>query len=166
MLDGGGTIVTAAQPGAHPGGNLDITVSGDANKLMPDAMIAMFYALASPYRQNSTWLMSSAAAAAIRTIKDTAGRYMWQESYILGQPPTLIGRPVTIDENMPAVAAGNYPVAFGDFQAGYVINDRIGTRVLRDPYTSKPYVLFYVTRRVGAGVQDPRAIRLLKIAAS
>ena len=66
---------------------------------------------------------------------------------------------------MPGPAAGNLAIAFGDWRAGYLINDRLGTRILRDPYTNKPYVLFYVTKRVGGGVLDPNAIRLLKVAA-
>jgi HK97 family phage major capsid protein len=77
----------------------------------------------------------------------------------------LLGRPVEIDEEMPGPAAGNLAIAFGDFRAGYLINDRIGVRVLRDPYTNKPYVMFYVTRRVGGGLLDPNAFKVLKIAA-
>ena len=80
--------------------------------------------------------------------------------------PTRLGRPVEFDENMPGVAAGNLAVAFGDFRTGYVINDRLGTRVLRDPFTNKPFVMFFVTKRVGGGVSDPRANRLLRVAAS
>ena len=99
-------------------------------------------------------------------MKDATGAYIWKEGLAEDQPTTLLGRPVEIDENMPSIGAGNLAIAFGDFEAGYVINDRIGIRILRDPYTNKPYVTFYATKRVGAGVMDPRAIRLMKIAAS
>jgi HK97 family phage major capsid protein len=109
--------------------------------------------------------MSSLTAAFIAKLKDADGRPVWRESLIVGQPATLLGRPVEIDEGMPGPIAGNLAIAFGDFKAGYLINDRLGTRILRDPYTNKPYVNFYVTKRVGAGLLDPFAIRLLKVAA-
>ena len=77
----------------------------------------------------------------------------------------LLGYPVVESEDMPAIATDSYSVAFGDFRRGYLIVDRVGIRVLRDPYSSKPYVLFYTTKRVGGGVQDFDAIKLLKFAA-
>lgn len=123
------------------------------------------YGLPAPYRQNSTWLMSSVTAAALSKARDSEGNLIWRESLIVGQPATLLGRPVEIDEGMPAPTAGNLPVAFGDYNAGYLINDRQGVRVLRDPYTNKPFVNFYSTKRVGGGLLDPNAIRLLKIPA-
>lgn len=130
-----------------------------------DGLIDFMYGLPAPYRQNSTWLMSSVTAAALSKLKDTEGNLIWREGLIVGQPATLLGRPVEIDEGMPAPTAGNLPVAFGDFNAGYLINDRQGVRVLRDPYTNKPFVNFYSTKRVGGGLLDPNAIRLLKIPA-
>lgn len=156
----------------HPGGVLDVTPSGVADKLgSPDTLLDFSYGLAAPYRQNATWLMNSLTASAVSKMKDGQGNYIWREGLIVGQPATLLGRPVEIDENMPSVGAAvngvaAVPIAFGDFRAGYLINDRIGTRILRDPYTAKPYVTFYATKRVGAGVLDPRAIRLMKIAVS
>ena len=81
---------------------------------------------------------------------------------LAGQPPTLLGYPIADDDNMSDVGANAYPVAFGNFQRGYLIVDRLGVRVLRDPYTAKPYVLFYTTKRVGGGVQNFEAIKLLK----
>lgn len=159
-------VTGGAAAAQHPGGVLTVAPSGAAAAIVPDSLVDFVYGLAAPYRQNSTWLMSSATAASIMKLKDGQGNYLWRESYAAGQPATLLGRPVEFDENMPALAAGNTPIAFGDFKAGYLINDRIGTRILRDPYTSKPFVLFYTTRRVGGGVKDPNAIRLLKIAAS
>ena len=150
--------------GRHPGGNLDVVASGLASDISPDALQSFKYGLAAPYRQLATWLMSSQTASYIAKMKDGQGRFIWTEGLADAQSATLLGRPVEIDENMPNPVAGAMAVAFGDFSRGYVINDRIGTRVLRDPYTAKPYVVFYMTKRVGGGVLDPRAIRVLKVA--
>lgn len=150
-----------ANDDTHPGGPLTV-VEGD---VAVDDLIGFMYGLAAPYRANATWLMSSATAAALTKLKDEDGNLIWRPSLMVGQPDTLLGRPVEIDEGMPAPTAGNLAVAFGDFHAGYVINDRIGIRVMRDPYTNKPYVNYYSTKRVGAGVLDPNAIRLFRIAA-
>lgn len=163
------TVGGAAETGplAHPGGTLSMTVSGNATGIPnTDVLVDLKYGLAAPYRQNATWLMNSQTAASIAKMKDGDDNYIWRESLLASEPSTLLGRPVEIDENMPNIGAGLYPIAFGDFNAGYLINDRIGIRILRDPYTNKPYVMFYGTKRVGGGVIDPRAIRLLKIAAS
>ncbi|MBA4308493.1 MAG: phage major capsid protein [Sphingopyxis sp.] len=151
----------------HPAGTLGITPTGNATTIPnTDVLIDFFYSLTSPYRQNATWLMNSQTAATVSKFKDVDGNYIWREGLLVGQPASLLGRPVEIDEGMPSIGAGNYAIAFGDFKAGYLINDRLGTRILRDPYSNKPYVLFYSTKRVGAGVLDPNAIRLLKIAVS
>lgn len=152
--------------GKHPGGNLTVVPSGAAAAVTPDGLVDFVYSLPSPYRQNARWLMNSLTAAAIAKLKDGQGNYLWRETYVAGQPATLLGYPVELDENMPGLAAGNLPIAFGDFRRGYVINDRFNVRTLRDPYTNKPFVSFYTTKRVGGGVLDPRAIRLLKIAAN
>ena len=77
----------------------------------------------------------------------------------------LMGYPVAESEDMPDIATNSYSVAFGDFRRGYLVVDRVGIRMLRDPYSAKPYVLFYTTKRVGGGVQDFDAIKLLKFAA-
>jgi HK97 family phage major capsid protein len=155
-------IAGGANATTHPGGPMTV-VEGD---LVVDDLIDFSYSLPAPYRQNSTWLMSSLTAAALTKIKDSNGSLIWRESLIVGQPSTLLGRPVEIDEGMPGPEAGNLAIAFGDFQAGFLINDRFSSlRVLRDPYTNKPFVQFYATKRVGAGVLDPFAIRLLRIPA-
>jgi HK97 family phage major capsid protein len=166
VVDAQGNVTTPARPGAHPGGNLATTPSGAADKLTTDGLVDLKYGLATPYRQNATWVMNSNTAALIAKMKDGQGGYIWRESLLASEPATLLGRPVEIDENMPNVAAGSTPIAFGDFSRGYLINDRIGIRVLRDPYTAKPYVLFYATKRVGGGVLDPRAICVLRVAAA
>lgn len=159
-------IVGGAAATQHPGGTIAIDLSGHASQLTVDGLIDHMYKLPAPYRQNATWVMNSLTAATLAKMKDGQGNLIWRESLIVGQPATLLGRPVEIDENMPALAANSMPIAFGDFVRGYVINDRTGVRVLRDPYTNKPYVMFYTTKRVGGGVLDPNAIRLLKIAAN
>jgi HK97 family phage major capsid protein len=144
----------------HPGGPLTVV---DA-EISYDGLVDFLYGLGAPYRQNASWLMSSLTAASIAKLKDANDQPIWREGLIVGQPATLLGRPVEIDEGMPAPAVGNTAIAFGSFIDGYLINDRIGTRVLRDPYTNKPFVQFYATKRVGAGVLDPFAIRLLRVA--
>lgn len=144
---------------SHPGGAIDVTTAA----ITVDGLIDFMYGLPAPYRANATWLMNSLTAAVLTKLKDADGNLIWRESLIVGQPSTLLGRPVEIDEGMPAPTAGLMPIAIADWKAGYLINDRIGTRVLRDPYTNKPYVMFYVTKRVGGGVLDPNAIRVLKL---
>lgn len=146
----------------HPGGALNVAEA----PVSYDGLVDFLYGLDAPYRQNASWLMSSLTAAAIAKLKDANGQPIWREGLIVGQPATLLGRPVEIDEGMPGPDAGNVTIAFGDFKAGYLINDRLGTRVLRDPYTNKPFVMFYATKRVGAGLLDPHAIRLLRVAAA
>ena len=160
-------VAGGASDGEHPGGNLEVFNSESATDIPgADTLLTFKYSLAAPYRQNARWLMNSQTAAAIAKMKDGDGNYVWREGLIADEPATLLGRPVTIDEGMPNIAADALPIAFGDFQAGYLINDRVGTRVLRDPYTNKPFVRFYTTKRVGGGVLDPHAIKLLKIAVS
>ena len=157
------TFVTGgANDGAHPGGNLTVVEQAIA----VDALIDFMYGLGAPYRQNATWLMSSLTAAALTRLKDADGNLIWRESLIVGQPATLLGRPVEIDEGMPGPDAGNLAIAFGDFNAGYLVNDRTSSlRLLRDPYTNKPFVHFYASKRVGGGVLNPNAVRLLRIPA-
>jgi len=151
----------------HPGGVIATSPSGSAAAIAgADQLIDLKYGLAAPYRQNATWVMNSQTAAVIAKMKDGQGNYIWREALIADEPARLLGRPVEIDENMPNIAAGALPIAFGDFARGYVVNDRTGVRILRDPYTNKPFVMFYSTKRVGGGLLDPKAIRLLKIAAA
>ena len=164
------TFVTGGvNEATHPGGAIDVVdvaIDPAATAATIDALIDFMYGLEAPYRQNATWLMSSLTAAVLAKLKDANDNLIWRESLIAGQPSTLFGRPVEIDEGMPAPGVvGNLPIAFGDFRAGYLINDRIGIRVLRDPYSNKPYVMFYVTKRVGAGVLDPNALRVLRVPA-
>lgn len=154
-------------------GKLGYLATGVAGKLSDsthngvDALLDVVYAIKQGYRQNARWLMNRSTQAAIRKLKSKQEElYLWQPSMQLGQPATILGYPVVDDDNMPDIGADEYPIAFGDFQRGYLIVDRMGIRVLRDPFTNKPYVHFYTTKRVGGGVQNFEAIKLLKAAAS
>ena len=130
-----------------------------------DKLIDLAYAVKSGYRGNGTFVFNRATQAVIRKMKDGDGNYLWQPAAKAGDASSLMGYPVAESEDMPNMATDSYSVAFGDFRRGYLIVDRVGIRVLRDPYSSKPYVLFYTTKRVGGGVQDFDAIKLLKFAA-
>lgn len=129
-----------------------------------DTLMALTYALKSRYRPGSSFVMNRRTLSTIRTIKDADGNYVWTPGQEAGNPSTLLGYPVIEAEDMPDIAAGSTAVAFGDFRRGYLIADRQGVRVLRDPYSAKSYVLFYTTKRVGGGVQDKDAIALMKFA--
>lgn len=129
-----------------------------------DAIVDLYHSLKSGYRSNASFLMNDASVAAIRKIKDAEGHYIYLPPTAT-EPGSVLGKPVETDDNMPDFATDQFPIAFGDFARGYTITDRVGVRVLRDPYSSKPYVLFYTTKRVGGGVTDFAAIKLLKASA-
>jgi HK97 family phage major capsid protein len=131
-----------------------------------DALIDLIYALKAGYRQNASFVMNRKTQAAIRKFKDDGGDYLWQPPSIAGGRASLMTFPVVEAEDMPDIAANSLSIAFGDFGRGYLVVDRAGVRVLRDPFTAKPYVLFYTTKRVGGGVQDFDAIKVMKFAAS
>jgi HK97 family phage major capsid protein len=129
-----------------------------------DVLFDLVYGLRAAYRQNAGFVMNRRTQSAIRKFKDAEGNYLWQPPLAAGRAATLVGFPVTEAEAMPDLAKDSLSVAFGDFRRGYLVVDRTGMRVLRDPYSAKPYVLFYTTKRVGGGVQDFDAIKLLKFA--
>ncbi|MGB3830386.1 MAG: phage major capsid protein [Mesorhizobium sp.] len=138
-------------------------VEGDLPATDPaNVLIDTIYSLKAGYRQNASWVMNRKTQAAIRKLKDDDGNYVWQPPSAPGQRALLMGFPVVEAEDMPGIAADATPIAFGDFGRGYLVVDRTGVRVLRDPYSAKPYVLFYTTKRVGGGVQDFDAIKLVK----
>jgi HK97 family phage major capsid protein len=130
-----------------------------------DVLVDLIYTLKSGYRQNAAFVMNRKTQSAIRRFKDDNGAYLWAPPASIGQAATLMGFPVVEAEDMPDIGLNACAIAFGDFKRGYLIVDRAGMRVLRDPYSAKPYVLFYTTKRVGGGVQDYAAIKLLKFAA-
>lgn len=131
-----------------------------------DALFNLVYALRAGYRQNGTFVMGRKAQSLVRLFKTTTGQYLWAPPSSLDAPAKLMNFPIIEAEDMPDPAANAFAIAFGDFERGYVVVDRIGIRVLRDPYSTKPYVLFYTTKRVGGGIQNFEAIKLLKFAAS
>lgn len=132
-----------------------------------DKLFSLQHALKPVYRQNGTWLMNDTTLETVRKFKDGDGNYIWRPGLTENTPDTLLGKPVEIDDNMPDIGANAYPIAFGDFKRAYTIVDHVsGTRLLRDPYTTKGYVNFYVTKRIAAGISNYESIKFLKIAAS
>lgn len=129
-----------------------------------DKLMDLVASLRQPYRQGACFVMNSTTAMAIRKFKTADGAYIWQPGLISGSPATLLGYPVVEAEDMPDVAANSLSIAFGNFKAGYTITERNATTILRDPYTKKPYVLFYATKRVGGQVTNSESIKLLKFA--
>jgi len=131
-----------------------------------DKLVDLIYALKAGYRQNGTWVMNRATQAAIRKFKDGNGNYLWQPAATADGNATLMNFAISESEHMPDIATDAHAIAFGDFKRGYLIVDRVGVRMLRDPYSSKPYVLFYTTKRVGGGIQNFEAIKTLKFGVS
>ena len=131
-----------------------------------DCIINLVYALGADYRANGTFVMNSKTVGAVRKMKDADGRFLWSDGLAAGEPSRLMGYPVLVSEDMPDIAANAYAVAFGDFRAAYTIAERPDLRILRDPFSAKPNVLFYANKRVGGDITDYAAIKLLKIAVS
>ncbi|MBX6328576.1 MAG: phage major capsid protein [Pseudolabrys sp.] len=156
--------------GAWSWGNIGYLPSGTAGAFPTsnpsDLLIDLVYAVKAGYRQNGVFVMNRKTQSVVRKFKDSTGNYLWQPPVQAGGRPSLMTFPVVEAEDMPDIAANSLSIAFGDFKRGYLIVDRTGVSVLRDPYSAKPYVLFYTTKRVGGGVQDFDAIKLLRFAAS
>ncbi len=155
-----------ANDSARPFGTLQYHGSGHASGLgdtIELTLIDLAHSLKAGHRQGASWVMNSATLAEVRKLKATDGHFLWQPGLIEGQPDRLLGYPVVEAEDMPDVAAGNFPIAFGNFKAGYLIAERSATSILRDPFTNKPFVQFYATKRIGGQVLDSAAIKLLKI---
>ncbi|WJH39412.1 phage major capsid protein [Aliirhizobium terrae] len=150
-------------------GNLGYVATGSAGAWKTtgpsDTLVDVIYALKAGHRQNGTFMMNRKVQADIRKFKDADGNYLWRPPASAGQAASLMGFPIAEAEEMPDVAEGSLSIAFGDFRSGYLVVDRAGVRILRDPYSAKPYVLFYTTKRVGGGVQNFEAIKLVKFAA-
>jgi HK97 family phage major capsid protein len=147
-------------------GNMGYLASGSAGAFPvsnpSDVLVDLIYAVKAGYRQNATFVMNRKTQATVRKFKDSGGAYLWQPPAQAGGRASLMTFPVIEAEDMPDVAANSLSIAFGDFGRGYLVVDRTGVRVLRDPFTAKPYVLFYTTKRVGGGVQDFDAIKFVK----
>ena len=152
----------------RPFGSLQYIGSGDADGFdaNPESrLIDLVHTMKAGHRQGASWVMNSATLSEVRKLKTTDGAFLWQPGLVEGQPDRLLGYPVIEAEDMPDVAAGSVPIAFGNFKAGYIIAERGATQILRDPFTNKPFVHFYATKRVGGQVLDSAAIKLLRIEA-
>ena len=151
-------------------GQIGSVASGAAGAFAPtsptDRLIDLVYAPRAQFRPNGRFVMNRKTVSAVRKFKDADGNYIWQPAQRAGETASLLGYRVTEIETMPDIAANSAAIAFGDFQRGYLIVDRAGVRVLRDPYSAKPYVLFYTTKRVGGGVQNFDAIKVMRFSAS
>lgn len=149
-------------------GSLQYVGSGDAAGFdgSPEArLIDLVHTMKAGHRQGASWVMNSSTLAEVRKLKTADGAFLWMPGLVEGQPDRLLGYPVVEAEDMPDIAAGAFPIAFGNFRAGYLIAERNATQILRDPFTNKPFVHFYATRRIGGQVLDSAAIKLLKIEA-
>ena len=147
-------------------GQIQQVNSGDATLITGDGLIDLQDALLEAYQANATWLMNRTTTTAIRKLVDSvSGQYLWQPGLQAGEPDTLLGKPIVKGSDMPAVAASALAICYGDFRRGYKIVDRQGIRVLRDPYTNKPFVQFYTTKRVGGDVPLHEALKIQKISA-
>ncbi len=162
--------VAATDDATRAFGTLQYVPSGAAGAFLANAgadrIIDLVHALRAPYRQGASFVMNASTLAKVRKLKDNNGQYLWTASLGAGLPATLLGYPVVEAEAMPDVAIDSLSIAFGNFQAGYLIAERSSTSILRDPYSNKPYVYFYATRRVGGAVVNSEAIKVMKFAVS
>lgn len=161
---------TSEADGVRAFGSLQYVASGAAGAFAAsnpqDRLIDLVQSLRAPYRQGAVFVMNSATLAVIRKMKTSDGAFLWQPGLAAGQPASLLGYPVVEAEDMPDIAADSLSIAFGNFQAGYVIAERSETSILRDPFSNKPFVHFYAVKRIGGGVANSEAIKLMKFAAS
>lgn len=141
--------------------------TASASVSQADDLVTAIYKLKAGLRAGASWMINSTVLAGVRKWKEySTGGYLWQPATAAGQPSILLGYPVTENEDMPGIGASTIPIAFGNWMRAYTIVDRMGTRMLRDPYTNKPFVSFYTTKRVGGMLVDSNAIKLIKLAAS
>jgi len=161
---------TMVADASYAWGQIGYVASGSAGAFPTttptDKLLDLIYAPKAQYRPNGRFVMNRKTVSTVRKFKDADGNYIWSPATRAGETASLLGYAVTEIETMPDIAANSASIAFGDFQRGYLIVDRAGVRVLRDPYSAKPYVLFYTTKRVGGGVQNFDAIKVMKFAAS
>lgn len=162
MLNSAPTAVSD-EAGSRAAAVYEFVANVDAGlNLLPDRLIDVMYKLNSAYQAGAVWAMNSTTAGVVRKLKDTTNQYLWQPSLIVGQPDTLLGKPVTIWEQMASIANNAHPIAYGNFRRGYVIADRVGLRITRDSVTNIGHVRFYVRRREGGIVLNNNAIKWIK----
>jgi HK97 family phage major capsid protein len=157
-------VTGGANATTHPYGAITTVNSGNAALLTADGIVNLTEALPTEFTGNARFVMNKATVTAIRRLKDGQGNYLWQPTFASGGPATINGYAYTEMAGMPNIAAGTKPILFGDFARGYLVIDRVGVRVLRDPFTAKPYINFYTTRRVGGGLLNPEVLRALNVA--
>ena len=146
-------------------GQIEQINSGTSAVVTGDGLVKLFYALKADYARRATFLMNRSIVQAVRLLKGTTNdQYLWQPGLAAGAPDTLLGVPVVHAADMPVAAAGSLSVAVGDFRSAYLIVDRVGVRILRDPFTEKPFIKYYTTKRVGGEVVNYEAVKLLKLA--
>ncbi len=161
-----GVPTAATNDSVRAFGTLQFLATGNAATLgtNPETkLIDLVHSLKAGHRQGASWVMNAATLAEVRKLKAADGSFLWQPGLLEGQPNRLMGYPVVEAEDMPDIAANAFPIAFGNFQAGYLIAERSTTSILRDPFTNKPFVHFYAVKRIGGQVLDSEAIKLLKI---
>jgi HK97 family phage major capsid protein len=159
---------STAEDGVRAFGSVQYVGSGDASgfdSAPEEKLVDLIHTLKAGHRQGASFVMNSATLAEVRKLKTSDGAFLWQPGLVEGQPDRLLGYPVVEAEDMPDVAGGEFPIAFGNFRHGYLIAENSATHLLRDPFTNKPFVHFYATKRVGGQVLDSNAIKLLKIEA-
>jgi HK97 family phage major capsid protein len=151
-------------------GMIEQFTTGAATGITADALINLFYALKEPYLVNASWLLKRQSVAAIRKLKDLQGQYLWAPGLTVGAPESLLGRPIYHAADLAgpnpsggAFTTGNLIAAFGDIRETYQVVDRFGVRTLRDPFTAKPFVQFYTTKRVGGDVKNFESTKLLRV---
>jgi HK97 family phage major capsid protein len=175
FLSGDGTnkphgILTYVTGGAnaarHPFGDIKSVATGQAAALSADGFLDLIYSLPAEFSANAKLFINRQSMLAVRKLKDGQGNYLWQPSYATGAPQTIAGEAVVDVPGMPGVAADAIVALYGDMDATYLVIDRVGVRVLRDPFTNKPFVHFYTTKRVGGGVHNPEPMRALRVAAA
>lgn len=168
------SAATTEDDGDRDWGKLQYVPSGASNGFPflsggaadPSALFDIVSKMKAVYRAGAHWIMNRATAAVIRKMRDSEGRFLWQQNLVPDQPPLLLGYPVAEFEDMPNIGTDAFPIAFANLGMGYTIVDRHGVRILRDPFTTKGRVKFYATKRVGGDVTDFDAIKLLKISGS
>jgi HK97 family phage major capsid protein len=155
-------VTGGANAATHPWGAITGTTVAGAAAVTTDEVIDLVYSLPSERNTNAKFYLNRTSLGKLRKLKDGQGNYIWQPTFVAGQPSTLAGYPVVEVPGMPNMTTGLVSILFGDMFKTYLVIDRIGFRVLRDPYTNKPYVMFYCTKRVGGGVQNPEYMRFIK----
>ncbi len=161
--------VSALSDSGRAFGTLQYIVSGGDGAFPvagADRLIDLVQSLRTPYRQGASFVMNSSTASAIRKFKTADGAFLWQPGLVAGHPDTLLGYPVVEADDMPDIASASFSIAFGNFRAGYLVTERAETAILRDPFSHKPFVAFYATKRVGGAVANSEAIKLMKFSAS